>query len=71
MFCCHYAGMLLLFPGIRHGHPGINCWHEVMGEKTIVDAIPERIVHDDHRLELKGESLRKTRAKIKEIETLS
>jgi DNA replication protein DnaC len=43
----------------------VNCWHEVIGEKTIADAILDRIVHDAHRIELKGESLRKTRIKLK------
>ena len=41
------------------------------GEKTIADAILDRIVHDAHRIELKGESLRKGRDKYKEIETLN
>jgi len=49
----------------------VNLWHEVIGEKTIADAILDRIVHDGHRIELKGESLRKTRVKLKEIETLN
>jgi DNA replication protein DnaC len=49
----------------------VNRWHEVIGEKTIADAILDRIVHDAHRIELKGESLRKTRVKPKEIETLN
>jgi DNA replication protein DnaC len=49
----------------------VNCWHEIIGEKTIADAILDRIVHDAHRIELKGESLRKTRVKQKEIETLN
>lgn len=49
----------------------VNFWHEVIGEKTIADAILDRIVHDAHRIELKGESLRKTRVKLKEIETLN
>ncbi|TFG74534.1 MAG: ATP-binding protein [Thermodesulfobacteriales bacterium] len=49
----------------------VNCWHEVIGEKTIADAILDRIVHDAHRIELKGESLRKTRVKLKDIETLN
>ena len=49
----------------------VNCWHEVIGEKTIADAILDRIVHDAHRIELKGESLRKTRVKRVEIETLN
>lgn len=37
----------------------VKQWHEVIGEKTIADAIMDRIVHDAHRIELKGESLRK------------
>lgn len=39
----------------------INKWHEVIGEQTIADAILDRIVHDAHRIEMKGESLRKKR----------
>ena len=34
-------------------------WHEVIGEKTIADAILDRLIHNAHRLELTGESLRK------------
>jgi len=34
-------------------------WHEVIGEQTVADAILDRIIHESHRLELKGESLRK------------
>lgn len=37
----------------------VSLWHEVIGESTIADAILDRIVHDAHRLEMKGESLRK------------
>ena len=39
----------------------INKWHEIIGEQTIADAILDRIVHDAHRLDMKGESLRKKR----------
>ncbi|HTF28796.1 MAG TPA: IS21-like element helper ATPase IstB [Flavitalea sp.] len=39
----------------------VNLWHEVIGEQTIADAILDRIIHDAHRLELKGESMRKKR----------
>ena len=39
----------------------VNGWHEVIGEQTIADAILDRIVHDAHRIEMKGESLRKKR----------
>lgn len=39
----------------------ISLWHEIIGEQTIADAILDRIVHDAHRLEMKGESLRRKR----------
>ena len=34
-------------------------WYEIIGEATIADAILDRLVHASHRIELKGESLRK------------
>jgi DNA replication protein DnaC len=34
-------------------------WHDVIGEKTVADAILDRIVHNAQRLELKGESQRR------------
>ncbi|MDZ4745710.1 MAG: IS21-like element helper ATPase IstB [bacterium] len=37
----------------------VNTWHDVIGEKTVADAILDRIIYDAHRLELQGESLRK------------
>lgn len=49
----------------------VNCWHEVIGEKTIADAILDRIVHDAHRVELRGESLRKARDTQKKMEMLN
>jgi len=49
----------------------VNRWHEVIGEKTIADAILDRIVHDAHRVELKWESLRKSRDKQKNIEIMN
>ena len=39
----------------------VSKWYDVIGEKTIADAILDRIVHDAHRIELKGESMRKKR----------
>ena len=35
-------------------------WHEYFDEPTIADAILDRLVHRAHRVELQGESLRKT-----------
>lgn len=53
----------------RHGKSSIiitsqvpvSKWHDIIGEQTIADAILDRIVHDAHRIEMKGESLRKKR----------
>ena len=36
-----------------------NKWYEVIGEQTIADAIMDRMIHDAHRLQLQGESMRK------------
>lgn len=40
-------------------------WHDVIGEKTIADAILDRIVHRAIRIELCGESIRKLHNQIK------
>ena len=45
----------------------VKQWYDIIGEKTIADAILDRIVHDAHRIELKGESLRKRNIKETEI----
>lgn len=37
----------------------VSSWFDVIGEETIADAILDRLVHTSHRIELKGESLRK------------
>jgi len=44
-------------------------WYEVIGEKTVADAILDRIIHESHRLELAGESLRKKRTLSNELIT--
>ncbi len=41
----------------------VEHWHEIIGDPTIADAILDRLVHNAHRLNLKGESLRKAAAK--------
>ena len=38
----------------------ISAWHQYINENTVADAILDRIIHQAHRIELKGESLRKT-----------
>ena len=37
-------------------------WHDVIGDHTIADAILDRLVHSAHRIEIKGESMRKKKA---------
>jgi DNA replication protein DnaC len=39
----------------------VQGWYDIIGEKTIADAILDRLIHQSHRLELKGESMRKKR----------
>jgi DNA replication protein DnaC len=59
--------MLLEIIEDRHGRKStiiasqlpVSKWYEVIGESTIADAILDRMVHTAHRIELKGESLRK------------
>ena len=51
----------------RHGHRStvitsqlpIEKWHEYIGNPTLADAILDRLLSRAHRLELKGESMRK------------
>lgn len=40
----------------------IKSWYEIIGEKTIADAILDRLIHQSHRIELSGESMRKKRS---------
>ena len=39
----------------------VKQWYDIIGEKTVADAILDRLVHDAHRLEITGESMRKKR----------
>jgi DNA replication protein DnaC len=41
----------------------ITDWHRRIPDPTLADAILDRLVHNAHRIELKGESQRKLRAK--------
>lgn len=40
----------------------VEKWHAYIGDPTIADAILDRVVHSAHRITLKGESMRKSRA---------
>jgi DNA replication protein DnaC len=37
----------------------VSVWYDIIGEGTIADAILDRLVNSSHRIDLKGESLRK------------
>ncbi|MCP3373809.1 IS21-like element helper ATPase IstB [Bradyrhizobium cajani] len=41
----------------------VDTWHEVIGDPTYADAVLDRLVHNAHRLQLAGESMRKRNAK--------
>jgi len=37
----------------------VSKWYDMIGDKTMADAIMDRIIHQSHRVELNGESMRK------------
>ena len=41
----------------------VSKWHEQIGDPTLADSILDRIVHNAHRIEMSGDSMRKTRGK--------
>lgn len=41
----------------------VSLWHESIGDATLGDAILDRLVHNAHRIELIGDSMRKNRTK--------
>jgi len=41
----------------------VSKWHEQVGDPTLADGILDRIVHNAHRIEMRGDSMRKTRGK--------
>lgn len=48
----------------------VSRWHETLGDPTIADAILDRLVHNAHKIELKGESMRKIRSSVDKPKTL-
>ncbi len=45
-------------------------WHASIGDATLADAILDRLLHNAHKLNLKGESMRKVRSTLTEDEHL-
>lgn len=46
-------------------------WYATIGDNTLADAILDRLMHNAHRLQLKGESMRKIRGQLTQDEHLS
>lgn len=42
----------------------VKKWFEIIGDPTIADAIIDRIIHSSHKIELKGDSMRKNSGNI-------
>ncbi|MTI11868.1 IS21-like element helper ATPase IstB [Sansalvadorimonas verongulae] len=49
----------------------VEHWHEMIGDPTVADAILDRLIHNAHRLPLKGESMRRKSKKLATIESSS
>jgi DNA replication protein DnaC len=43
----------------------VEQWHDNIGDPTIADAIMDRLIHNAHRIELKGASMRKKLSVVK------
>jgi hypothetical protein len=41
----------------------VSRWHEQIGDPTLADGILDRLVHNAHRIEMRGDSMRKNRPK--------
>lgn len=63
----------------RHGHTSTvmisqlptDQWYASIGDNTLADAILDRLMHNAHRLQLKGESMRKIMNQLTQHEHLS
>ena len=41
----------------------VSRWHEQIGDPTLADGVLDRLVHNAHRIEMRGDSMRKNRGK--------
>jgi DNA replication protein DnaC len=41
----------------------VSRWHEQIGDPTLADGILDRLVHNAHRIEMRGDTMRKNRLK--------
>ena len=49
----------------------VNQWYQSIGDNTLADAILDRLIHNAHRIELKGESMRKKQLELTDHEHLA
>ena len=42
----------------------IKCWHGAMQDPTMADAVLDRLVHNGHKIELEGDSMRKRQSTL-------
>jgi len=47
----------------------IKHWHETIGDPTLADAILDRLIHNAHKINLKGESMRKKKKALTSAKT--
>lgn len=45
----------------------VEQWHSFIGDPTIADAIMDRLIHRSHKIELRGESMRKLKESVQEV----
>jgi DNA replication protein DnaC len=48
----------------------VTQWHNAIGDATLADAILDRLLHNAHKLKLKGESMRKVKSELTDDEHL-
>jgi len=46
----------------------VDHWHEVIADPTIADAVLDRLVHNAHRLDIRGDSMRKIAAQTPSLD---
>ena len=60
----HTTGSTILTSQLPFEH-----WHENIGDPTIADAILDRLIHKAHRINLKGDSIRKKSSDLTQSDT--
>ena len=48
----------------------VKDWHDYLAEPTVADAILDRLIHNSHRINLKGDSMRKVKNSLSNSDTL-